>query len=120
MVKWFRQIDSSATVSDVLFTVREYIATWTPEDLALLPASCRPGRMRDPQDVAELHGSLVDEYRVSRATGDELKRLQEMTSFVVRASIRLAELGFDSGPTTDGSENPGDVPSRSASPPPKG
>jgi hypothetical protein len=120
MVKWFRQIDSCATVSDLLHTVREFFATWTPEELALLPPACRPGRMRDARDIADLHGSLVDEYRVSRATGEELKRLQEMTSFVVRASIRLAELGADVDPTPDGSENPGEGPSRSASAPPKG
>jgi len=117
MLKWFRQIDSSATIGQVLATVREYFATWTPEDLALLPATCRPGRVRDPQDVAELHGSLVDEYRVSRATGEDLKRLQEMTSFVVRASIRLAELGAEDDPTQGGSGNPNDGPSRSASAP---
>ena len=115
MLTWFRQIDSSATIGEVLATVRDFFATWTPEDLALLPETCRPGRVKSPEDVEALHASLVDEYRSTRSTGDELKRLQEMTSFVVRASIRLAELGAGGDSTQGGSGNPGDGPSRSAS-----
>ena len=117
MLKWFRQIDSSATIGDVLFTVREYFATWTPEAMALLPPSCRPGRVRDAHDVEELHASVVDAYRMSRTTGEELQRLQEMTSFLVRASMRLAELGADGGVKPEGPGNPDDAPSRSAAPP---
>ncbi len=72
--------------------VRDFLATWSPAELGLLPAQCRPGRLRDEVDVEALHSALVEEYRGSRATGNELEVLQRLTSFIVRASIRIAEL----------------------------
>ena len=92
MTQWFVQIDRARTATEVAFLTRDYIATWTPEELALLPEECRPGRIRDDKDIEELHGTLVDVYRASRATGPALEALQRITSFFVRASIRLSEL----------------------------
>ena len=116
MLKWFRQIDNSGSAGEVIATARDYFATWTPAELALLPPACRPGRMRDPDDLAQLHSSLVEEYRTTKATGEPLKRLQEMTSFVVRAAIRLAELAPDGDDATRKTGDPGDGATRSASP----
>jgi hypothetical protein len=115
MLKWFRQLDNAGSPNEVLTVARDYFATWGPDDLARLPAKCRPGRVRDPQDIADLHACLVEEYRTSAATGDPLKRLQEMTSFTVRAAIRLAELTGEDATPPD-SEGAGDGPSRSAAP----
>jgi hypothetical protein len=90
---WFSNLERSKTVSEVVSVVRDFMATWTPAELALLPEKCRPARVRDEQDVEALHSLLVEEYRVSRATGAELDALQRLTSFIVRTSIRLSELG---------------------------
>jgi len=92
MTTWFAQIDRARSVAETLSVARDYIATITPEELALLPPECRPGRIRDEQDVEDLHGTLVDVYRASRATGEELDVLQRLTSFFVRLAIRLSEL----------------------------
>jgi hypothetical protein len=48
--------------------------------------------MRDEQDIEILHAKVIDEYHGTHASGDALDALQRMTSFVVRAAIRLAEL----------------------------
>jgi len=114
MTSWYSQLDRAKTVGDAVAVARDFMATWSPEELALLPPSCRPGRLRDEEDVEALHATLVEAYRQSRATGPELDALQRITSFVVRASIRLAELGGDSG--GGGSGAPSTGPSRSASP----
>lgn len=92
MVSWFALIDRSKSPGEVVRVARDFIATWTPEELARIPESCRPGKISDAGDIESLHGCLVEEYRGSRATGPALKSLQELTSFVVRASIRLSEL----------------------------
>jgi hypothetical protein len=97
MTSWYSQLDRAKSVADVVAVARDFLATWTPEDLALLPAACRPGRLRDEQDIEALHGTLVEAYRDSRATGKELDVLQRLTSFIVRTSIRLSELGGDYG-----------------------
>ena len=114
MTSWYSQLDRAKTVGEAVGVARDFMATWSPDELALLPASCRPGRLRDDEDVEMLHGTLVEAYRLSRATGRELDALQRMTSFIVRASIRLAELTGESG---GGSGNlPSTGPGKSASP----
>lgn len=108
MVSWYRLLDSARNSLEVVAIARDYIATWTPEELGRLPPEVRPGRMRDERDVEALHERLVEEYRKTRATGAALEALQKMTSFMVRASIRVAELSDDanrgSGDAGDGSE----------------
>lgn len=96
MLNWFRQIDSAQSLAEVLSIARDYIATWTPEELARLPVECRPGRVRDEADLEELHSTLVEEYRRSRLASEELAALQRLTSFMVRASVRIAQLQDDS------------------------
>lgn len=95
MTTWHGQIDTAKSVSEVVSTARDFLATWSPEELGRLPVQCRPGRIRDESDIAELHACLVDEYRVTRASGPDLTMLQVLTSFMASASVRIAELGGD-------------------------
>jgi len=99
MTSWFSQLDRAKSTADVLAVTRDFLATWGPDELQLLPPDCRPGRLRDEEDVETLHSTLVEAYRVSRATGRELEALQRLTSFIVRASIRLSEVN---GPSKGG------------------
>lgn len=92
MLSWYQQLDSAQDVAGVVAISRDYFATWTPEELARLPRGCRPGRVRAPSDLEDLHACAVDAYRTTRASGDELKALQLLTSFLVHASQRLAQL----------------------------
>jgi hypothetical protein len=114
MTSWYSQLDRAKTAGDAVAVARDFMATWSPDELALLPASCRPGRLRDEEDIEALHATLVETYRDSRATGRELDALQRLTSFVVRASIRLAELTGESGGGSGGIASTGS--SKSASP----
>jgi hypothetical protein len=102
MTTWFAQIDRAKSVTETLSVARDYVATLSTKELGQLPVSCRPGRLKDEQDVEALHACLVDNYRDSRATGEELDTLQRLTSFVVRLSIRLSELGAASRAPSDG------------------
>lgn len=102
---WFRQIDEASSAREVVAIARDYLATWTPKDLAKLPRECRPGRVKSPGDLEQLHACLVEEYRQNRLAGEELSALQRLTSFVVRASVRLAQ--FDEGAGEHGSRGHG-------------
>lgn len=110
MLSWFRKIDRAETISEVLAITRDYLATWSPEALARLPAACRPRPMRDEHDLEKLHESLVEEYRSNRAEGEDLLALQQLTSFMVRASVRVAQVKGDAG--GGGGEPPADPASR--------
>jgi hypothetical protein len=95
MSTWHSQIDDGKTVAEVVSIARDFLATLTPGELARLPAKCRPKKIRDESDIAELHACLAEEYRTTRASGDDLTTLQQITSLMVRASLRIAQLGGD-------------------------
>ena len=94
MISWYRQVDSAKSSLEVVAVARDFMASWSPHDLARLPDACRPGKLRDEIDIENLHGLLVDEYRDTRASGEKLESLQELMSFFVRASMRIAELNM--------------------------
>ena len=103
MLSWFRLIDNAKTAAEVIAITRDYLATWSPDDIAQLPRQCRPSRMKSVDDLDSLHASLVEEYRTTRLEGDALASIQKLTSLVVRASVRVAQL---EGEQPDGDEEP--------------
>ena len=103
---WFARLDHAGTSAEVITVVNDFMATWTPAELAALPEKCRPSHISDEQYVERLRSTLVEEYRVTDAAGNELELLQRLTSLILRASIRLSELAAPpSGPRDS---NPGD------------
>jgi len=92
MVTWYRLLDSAKNSLEVVAIARDYLATWTPEEIARLPVAVRPKKLRDERDVEDLHSALVEEYRDTAATGLALDALQRLTTFMVRATIRISEL----------------------------
>ena len=92
LLSWFQQIDAAKSPNEVVAVTRDYLATWTPDELGLMPEPCRPGRVKDAQDIEHLHVHLVEEYGRNRLGGEALVSLQRMTSFIVRASVRIAQL----------------------------
>jgi len=100
MISWFAQLDNAQTATAVVAIARDYLALWSPGEIALLPDDVRPGRLRDAADVADLHARLVGEYRKTRASGDALAALQRLTGFFARASVRIAQVG-EAGPGDD-------------------
>lgn len=92
MVTWYRLLDSARNSLEVVAIARDYLATWTPEEIARLPDAVRPKKLRDERDIEDLHSALVDEYRDTAATGLALDALQRLTTFMVRATIRISEL----------------------------
>lgn len=92
MIAWYHLIDNATSSPEVISAARDYIASWTPREIALLSERCRPGKLRDAYDIELLHDCVIEEYRNSHASGEELSRLQELTSFLVQAMQRIAEL----------------------------
>jgi hypothetical protein len=112
MIAWFRQIDNAKSPFEVVAVARDYFASWSPQELALLPEPCRPGKLRDETDIDNLHSKLVEEYRNTRVSGDALDALQRLTSFLVRASIRIADIA--DGQAKSGAGSPSTGPMKSA------
>lgn len=113
MLSWLQQIDTAKSPLEVVAITRDYLASWRPDELALLPALCRPGRVKDEQDIEQLHGGLVDEYRRNQLNGDALSALQRITSVIVRASVRIAQIRGEE----EGAADQEDETARPAGPP---
>ena len=92
MSSWLQQLDGANSVPEVVSVTRDYLSTWSPVEIALLPWPCRPGHVRDAEDIEELNACAVEAFRNTRASGDELTALQRLTAFLSRAAVRLAML----------------------------
>jgi hypothetical protein len=92
MLSWFRQLDEAKSASEVVAIARDYFAMWSPDEIVLLPESCRPARFRDVTDLEDLHRAAVEEFRKTRATGPEFELLQKLTGFIGRACVRIAQV----------------------------
>ena len=42
MIAWYHLLENSTSTSEVVSAARDYIASWTPADISLLPVAVRP------------------------------------------------------------------------------
>jgi hypothetical protein len=68
-----------------MWIVRDYIATWRPEELARLPEECRPGRPSERADVSYIA------YQLKRNASTETPSQQKMNRFFGAATRRLGD-----------------------------
>lgn len=78
----------------VLQLVRDFVAEWLPEELAVLPPHCRPHNIRDIEELNEITFCLTQEKFARRPAGDN-DRVLEMQSFLAQACARIAEIKAD-------------------------
>lgn len=69
--------------------VRMYLSDWRPEELAEIPAHCRPGKVRDAEDVGDCAFELT-KARIAASGPQAL--LVEMETFFAQACGKLSEL----------------------------
>ena len=74
---------------EVVDLVRSFLAGWRPEELAEIPPGCRPGKIRDAEDVGDLAYELT-RARIGASGPQQL--LKEMEVFFAQACSRLSEL----------------------------
>lgn len=71
---------------------RDYLACWSPEEIARLPIECRPGRVRDGEDISQWAFDLTSCHLARRGAAQDEPLLLKMMLFVNEASERLAKL----------------------------
>jgi hypothetical protein len=85
---WFDHLAAAGTPDEVVRVAREYLATWSPEEIARLPAECRPPRaLKFPEEVVDYAFALVKSH-VNDGSQDEA--MTRMASFFAEASWRVA------------------------------
>lgn len=74
---------------EVVELVRVYLGSWHPEELAEIPAQCRPGKVRDAEDIGDCAYELT-KARIAASGPQAL--LVEMETFFAQACSRISEL----------------------------
>ena len=88
VVTWETRLQRAYSTEAILAIVRDFIATWSPSELAALPEHLRPGRPRDSDDVALYAFRLMS---LPRSAVDS-HILHRITIFFTAASHRLSEI----------------------------
>lgn len=73
----------------VVELTRTFLAGWRPEELSEIPAGCRPGKVRDAEDVGDLAYELT---RARIAASGPQHLLKEMEVFFAQACARISEI----------------------------
>lgn len=89
---WRNLIRSSSHEDEVLELVRDHMAMWSPQEIARLPQDCRPGRIRDADDVSRWAFELASTHCAQRIAVRDEPVLERMLEFVTQAALRIAEL----------------------------
>ena len=84
---WFDQLAATTSPEDVANVARDFIATWTPGEIAALPRALQPGSMKFPEEVVDYAFTLVRAHVDGGSPNDALTR---MATFFSEASWRVA------------------------------
>ena len=87
---WQDSVRAADTEGDVLDLVKDFLAQFSPVEVARLPEDCRPGKFHDAHDVTEYAFHLA-RHRCDDA-GDEDAVINRLSAFFTDANERLAEI----------------------------
>lgn len=88
---WQGRLDAATSREDVVGVARDFLALVTPEEVASMPADCRPAKLVDGEDVANYAVTLARRscdpdcfedhnlQRIAAFFGDALGRLSQLT-----------------------------------------
>jgi hypothetical protein len=78
------------SIAAVIAIVRDYVAQWSPSELARLPENCRPDTVTSAEDVQWWADSFGFEYDSGEMASPELR---EMHDVFLSAARRIRQIG---------------------------
>jgi hypothetical protein len=89
-ITWQQRIDCSHSEEEVVEAAREFLASFTPDEIASLPAPCRPpAKLVDRDDVSRYAFDLV---RHECETPAALDLVHKLARFFSHAATRLTHI----------------------------
>lgn len=89
--RWHQQLDCADVESDVLETLRDFMASFTPYEIQALPAELRPRKLFDVSDVAAYAFDLLQAE--NRDSGNET--LRAFADVIAYGSSQLSRVMAD-------------------------
>lgn len=92
MPDWRRLFIGATTEHEVILLAREHVASWALDEVARLPEECRPGRIRDGDDISQCAYELARAHCSLRYHGEQDALVMRLLAFMSEAAIRMAEV----------------------------
>ena len=87
---WQERLSSARTEAEVVDVARDYVAQFTPEEIAALPGPCQPRKMVDAEDISEYAVTLV-RHHCDDGQGSTTP-IHRLAAFFSNASARVSEI----------------------------
>jgi hypothetical protein len=89
---WHHAIAHAADRHALAALVNDYLAMWSPMEMALVPPDCRPDRIRGVEDIQFWRERLSEAYLSGGVHRDEGGALSRLIAFFSAAADRVGEL----------------------------
>lgn len=87
---WHGRLGEAETADEVVAIARDYLALWSPEELASISPDLRPAKLVDTDDVSSYALALV-QAQMGRGTPGEAV-VHKLGNFFGSASLRITQL----------------------------
>lgn len=99
---WLSLILASNSEEEIVGLARDYLATWSPQEIFRLPKECRPARrIRDGVDIGNFAFVLARAHCFQAATPRDMPLLEKMMVFFTHAATRVVHLQALERPAPD-------------------
>ena len=88
MNTWSARIEATENAADLLMLTREFLDSWHPAELAVLPPQARPCRIKGVDDLNFWHERLVEYFCSAPLRDAEFEKAREMAQFFAFAVQR--------------------------------
>lgn len=88
----YTELSKALSVDEILAVTRTYLSEWSRDELAGLPANCRPGRVKNRNDIEFWADRLFDASRTEMLVIENEARLYCLTHHFLIASVRIRQL----------------------------
>ena len=94
--EWYERIAQAPSQRDLVMVARAFVESWSPVDLAKLPAGSRPGHIADAQALADTAYDLAQDRLRGNLPPDIERLATRMHTFFAHAAARAAALSWHS------------------------
>jgi len=89
---WQLAINAAVTERHLVTLAAGFIAGWTQDDLAHIPETCRPARLRSTRDVQETLARLEKVYDSRAFLAEDRSHIERLLGFLEAIAERAIEI----------------------------
>jgi len=89
---WHRRLDRAGTEAEVVRSAADYLALWSPRELAPLTLGWRELSIRSASDVERMKRWLIDDLEVDVSAEPDTARLRDLGDYFWHAASRVGQI----------------------------